>query len=152
MALMPVLLPVLPPLPPALLTRALVVTGRAISRPLGPVAARRLRLAAGPKPFVIDWGETTHPAKTAPKGCKLVGLECHGSDAPKLGKLLRSTMGLQPLAPPSSAAEGAAGAQVEFCGFTRRTQGVLVAELETPKGRVKIGEAALARSSPASPR
>ncbi len=35
-------------------------------------------------PFFIDWGETTHPAKTTVKGCTLVDFQMLVTDAPRV--------------------------------------------------------------------
>eukprot|EP00966_Prymnesium_polylepis_P007618 174893-Prymnesium_polylepis.1 len=56
-----------------------------------------LSRAAGPRPWVIDWGASKTPAQTTPTGCSLVGLTCYGRNATKMDKLLRRTMGLLPL-------------------------------------------------------
>ena len=80
----------------------------------------------GAKPFLIDWGESISPAQTAPKGCSLVGLECHAPDTARAEALLRA-VGLGRLG---------AGVEVKRC---RGGPGHLVAELDTPKGRVQLG-------------
>ena len=95
--------------------------------------------AAGARPWLIDWGATASPALSSPKGCKLVGLSCHGRQR-QTGAMqtLLATMGLQPLA--------ASGRAVEFCGQADETssmsieRGYLVATLDTPKGRVQFGD------------
>lgn len=64
-----------------------------------------LAVAAGARPWIIDWGERCSPAKTAPKGCLLVGMSCYGSNAPQMGAAL-AKLGLLPLA--------ASGAHADF--------------------------------------
>ena len=89
-----------------------------------------LARAAGARPWLIDWGAAPSPATTSPAGCTLVGLTCYGPDAVVMGNVLLEAMGLQPLA--------ASGEEVKFVAH-RRVPGHIVAELETPKGRVRIG-------------
>ena len=102
-----------------------------------------LAKAVGPRPWIIDWGQTTHPATTSPKGCKLVGLSCIGMEGfvspantheelypgPAMATVL-DKMGLQPLAN---------GKKVTFHVKDLRSRH-LVAEIETPsKGKVFLG-------------
>ncbi|MGH7729980.1 MAG: VOC family protein [Candidatus Eiseniibacteriota bacterium] len=46
--------------------------------------------ADGIIPFFIDWGETPHPATTAPRGGALVGLRARHPDAANVQAMLRS--------------------------------------------------------------
>ena len=92
-----------------------------------------LSRAEGPRPWLIDWGGSAHPATTSPAGCSLVGLTCHGARASEMGALLRGRLGLLPL--------GASGGAVDFVAGGDEAGGYLVAELETPKGRVVVGAA-----------
>ena len=104
-----------------------------------------LDVAAGPRPWVIDWGATTHPARTSPTGCRLVELRCHGLTEPTAHvERALGAVGLQPLGP------GGSGARIDFCGedvFSSADErqlhqrGFLLATLETPNnGRVTFGD------------
>ena len=99
-----------------------------------------LEPAAGPRPWVIDWsGAAAHPAKTTPKGCKLVSLQCRGRKrhTDEMGRALEA-MGLRPLH---------SGKSVEFWGedlFSNAEErqlhdrGFLIAMLECPNGETVI--------------
>ena len=87
-----------------------------------------LSRASGPRPWIITWDASAHPATTSPTGCSLRGLRCHGPAAAAMRPLLLETMGLQPLA---------SGAAVEFVASEGPPH--MVATLDTPKGRVEIG-------------
>ncbi len=50
-------------------------------------AASELPDGAGPIPFVIDWGDTTHPAKVTPVGCTLVSVSVTHPDPDRIGGL-----------------------------------------------------------------
>ena len=41
-------------------------------------------------PFFIDWGDTTHPAATSPKGCALSRFEVGHPEAARVGELWRA--------------------------------------------------------------
>jgi hypothetical protein len=59
----------------------------------GVVLRWRLTLNAldgGPVPFLIDWGETEHPARSAPAGVMLERLEIEHSDPVALSKTLQA--------------------------------------------------------------
>lgn len=98
-----------------------------------------LEPAAGPRPLVIDWsGAAAHPAKSAPKGCKLVSLACYGRQrhTDEMGRALKA-MGLQPLH---------SGNSVEFRGediFSDANErqlhdrGFLLADLQCPNGETE---------------
>ena len=49
--------------------------------------------AGGAEPWIIDWGETEHPATASPSGCALVALEVADPRAASLGPVLEE-MGL----------------------------------------------------------
>jgi hypothetical protein len=72
----------------------------------------------GVVPFFIDWGDTPHPAASAPQGGRLVGLEARHPDAARVAAILRALD--LPL-------------DVE-----RGDQSGLIATLETPRGRVEL--------------
>lgn len=69
-------------------------------------------------PYVIDWGGSPHPAATAAKGARLVALRAEHPDAPRAEKMLRD-IGLD-------------------LPVTHGPLPVLVATIESPKGRVEI--------------
>ncbi len=61
--------------------------------PDGSVLAWRLTdphvvLGDGIVPFLIDWGRTERPARTAPKGCTLLGLRAEHPDPARIGAML----------------------------------------------------------------
>jgi hypothetical protein len=69
-------------------------------------------------PFFIDWGESPHPSETAPGGVTLVGLRAEHPDPEKVGKMLAAigvALDVRDAATPA-----------------------LVAELDTPRGRVEL--------------
>ena len=72
----------------------------------------------GVVPFFINWGDTPHPAASAPSGGRLVGLRARHPDAKRVAVILKR-MGL--------------ALDVE-----RSDPPGLVATLETPKGRVEL--------------
>lgn len=43
----------------------------------------------GVVPFLIDWGSSIHPARTAPSGAQLVGLRCEHPDAARVERILQ---------------------------------------------------------------
>jgi hypothetical protein len=78
----------------------------------------RNALTAGPIPFLISWGETPHPASSAPVGLLLESLHIEHPDPPSLAGPLR-----------------ALGAQVEV----RRAAAVaLVAQVTGPRGTTEL--------------
>lgn len=97
-------------------------------------------LAAGARPWIIDWGDATSPAKTSPSGCRLAGLTCyvaeqHGT-AVQYEHLL-SRMGVQPFA---ASGQNIQCRDASFAdGRERQSTGFLLAELDTPLGRITIG-------------
>jgi hypothetical protein len=52
------------------------------------VSDPRVMIGDGIVPFLIDWGETPHPAATAPRGGKLVGLRAQHPDPEAVRALL----------------------------------------------------------------
>ena len=100
-----------------------------------------LSVAAGPRPWLIDWGATPSPASSSPEGCTLVNLRCYGPQAREMDGMLH-LMGLQPLA-----LAGTQGFEpvVEFCHheawrFPRHENNFLIATLQTPDGLITFGE------------
>ena len=108
---------------------------RAAGVPLGEVRASRRELsdgevlswrltypeplpADGLVPFLIDWGDSPHPAASAPEGIRLVDLHAEHPDPAAITELLGHLgLELRVAAGPSPA---------------------LVASLETPRGRVEL--------------
>lgn len=86
--------------------------------------------AAGPQPFLIDWGATPSPALSAPKGCRLVDIRCYGPRARQMHRLL-DYCGLRP-------------GLVEFSNHPEEIppheNDFLIARLKTPCGEVSFGE------------
>jgi hypothetical protein len=77
-----------------------------------------LRLGDGLVPFLIDWGQSRHPADTAPGGVQLLDLRAeHPDPAAVLGALRHLGLELRVEAGPAPA---------------------LIATLETPRGRVEL--------------
>ena len=75
-------------------------------------------LADGVVPFLIDWGDSPHPAASAPRGIRLVDLHAEHPDPAAITELLRRLgLELRVAAGPTPA---------------------LVASLETPRGRVEL--------------
>jgi hypothetical protein len=75
-------------------------------------------VAEGLAPFFIDWGESPHPAATAPRGVELVGLRMQHPEAERVREVL-AALGIE--------AEVEVGAKPE-----------LVATLRTGRGMVEI--------------
>lgn len=75
-------------------------------------------IADGLVPFFIDWGQSPHPARTAPQGATLVELRAEHPDAPRIQQMLR----ILALDVPVSLASGAA----------------LIAVVDGRRGRVEI--------------
>ena len=75
-------------------------------------------LGDGIVPFFIDWGESPHPAATAARGAMLVGLRAEHPDPERVGKML-----------------DAVGVALDV---SAAASPALVAELETPRGRVEL--------------
>lgn len=69
-------------------------------------------------PFAIDWGTSPHPARTAPRGCRL-----------------KSFVALQPEPSPLAEIYRAIGVEVEI---KRAARAGLVAVLDTPKGEAVL--------------
>ena len=69
-------------------------------------------------PFFIDWGESRHPADAAPGGATLVGLRAEHPDPEKVSEML-----------------AAVGVALEVRAAAAPA---LVAELDTPRGRVEL--------------
>jgi Glyoxalase-like domain len=77
-----------------------------------------VRLGDGLVPFLIDWGDSAHPALTAPAGLELVGLHGeHPNPAAVQASLAAVGLGLRVVARPTAA---------------------LVATLDSPRGRVVL--------------
>ena len=92
-------------------------------RPDGVRLQWRLTLAAeaggdGLVPFLIDWGATSHPAASAPRGCTLAGMR---GEHPR----------------PETVAAMLAALGVELA-VTRGPRPTLIATIETPRGRVEL--------------
>ena len=77
-----------------------------------------MRLGAGLVPFLIDWGQSPHPAETAPGGVQLLELWAEHPDPATIRAPLRE-LGLE-----LDVVAGAAPA--------------LIAILDTPRGRVEL--------------
>jgi glyoxalase-like protein len=75
-------------------------------------------LGDGIVPFFIDWGESPHPADAAARGATLVGLRAEHPEPEKVSEML--------------AAVGVA------LDVRAAAAPALVAELETPRGRVEL--------------
>lgn len=75
-------------------------------------------VAGGVVPFLIDWGESPHPAKTAPSGARLVRLRAEHPD-------------------PNSVRQDLEGLGLDL-PVSRGAQPALVAEIDCPKGRVEL--------------
>lgn len=68
-------------------------------------------------PYFIDWGDSIHPAETAPKGCTLEGVKIFHPDAKRITRIL-SKLGIELSVEPGPA--------------------LLEAFLATPKGRIVL--------------
>src|SRR5205085_7482914 len=92
------------------------------ARPDGSVLRWQLTSGARPGeglvPFLIDWGESEHPSRGAPAGCVLVVLRAEHPEPARVARLLAAL----DLTLPIDAAPRAA----------------LIAELDTPRGRVLL--------------
>lgn len=77
-----------------------------------------VRLADGLVPFLIDWGQSPHPAGTAAKGASLIALQAEHPNPESVRKMLSALM---------VDLEVKAGRNVE-----------LIATIECPRGRVKL--------------
>lgn len=75
-------------------------------------------VAGGIVPFFIDWGESPHPADSAARGATLVGFHAEHPDPEKVSEML-----------------AAVGIALEVRGAAAPA---LVAELDTPRGRVEL--------------
>ncbi len=69
-------------------------------------------------PCLIDWGDTTSPARTAAKGCTLVGLQAEHPEAERVEKRLKA-IGL-------------------FLTVEAAPEPALIATIDTPRGRVEL--------------
>ena len=98
-----------------------------------------LSRASGPRPWLIDWGSTAHPAATSPPGCLLAGLTCIGHEADRMEAVL-GKLGLQPLP-----ARDSFGTTPVCFAPHHDALGFLVADLDTPNGRVRLGGTRVAR-------
>jgi hypothetical protein len=77
-----------------------------------------VRVESGLVPFFIDWGDSPHPAETAPGGIRLVDLRAeHPDPAAIIGQLQQLGLALRVVAGPTPA---------------------LIATLDTPLGRVEL--------------
>ena len=91
------------------------------AEPTGKVLRWRLtisEMAGGLAPFLISWGETEHPARSAPRGLTLEAFHIEHPDPPSLAPLLT-----------------ALGADVEI---KRAAAAALVARLTGPNGSVTL--------------
>jgi hypothetical protein len=77
-----------------------------------------LRVGDGLVPFLIDWGDSPHPAQTAPGGIELVDLRAEHPDPASILECLRTLRLKLPLV------AGRAPA--------------LIATLSTPRGRLEL--------------
>jgi len=75
-------------------------------------------LADGIIPFFIDWGETSHPARTAARGASLIELRAEHPDAERVQRLLNQ-LGLELL-------------------VTKGQTPALIATITSPRGRVDL--------------
>jgi hypothetical protein len=78
----------------------------------------RAILAGGLVPFFIDWGATPHPARTAPGGVELIALRAE-HPAPAAARAMLRALGIH-------------------LAVERAVTPALVAEPETPRGRVEL--------------
>jgi len=77
-----------------------------------------MRIGAGLVPFLIDWGQSPHPAESAPGGVQLVALRAEHPEPTSIRQALRD-LGLE--------LEVVAGATP-----------ALIATLDTPNGRIEL--------------
>ena len=77
-----------------------------------------VRQGDGLVPFLIDWGESPHPADRAPRGLELVGLRAEHPAPEAIGRMLRHL-----------------GIELQVSPGPRPA---LIATLETPRGRVEL--------------
>jgi Glyoxalase-like domain len=68
-------------------------------------------------PYFIDWGDSSHPAESSPKGCSLIGLEGFHPDADRVKEILK-------------------GLELEFP--VQRGSIALKATIESPKGKIVL--------------
>ncbi len=104
-----------------------------------------LQAAAGPRPWIIEWGRTPSPAASAPKGCLLCNLRCYGPFSAEMKHVLLKIMGLQRLKAPSYDKAKGIPPVVEFrhrelTDVPKHENNFIVATLMTPKGLVSFGE------------
>jgi hypothetical protein len=78
----------------------------------------RLGPGDGLVPFLIEWGDTSHPSQAAPSGCRLLSLQGKHPEAAAINELL-ATLG------------------VDF-HVTEATEVALVATLATPNGEITL--------------
>ena len=78
--------------------------------------------ARGARPWLIDWGESVHPATTTPKGCELMSISFTGPDAEATGKVLTSMK---------------LGGSLSFTS-TDEEKSTIKAEIKCPKGVVHL--------------
>lgn len=101
--------------------------------------------AAGPKPFLIDWGDSTvSPHQMAPRGCTLRGVEIFTSDDHRTkAESTLMAMGLKGLDASSSSrrtgrSDGSITIQVRGARESSMRPGRLVAWVDTPRGSVQF--------------
>lgn len=78
----------------------------------------RTVIGDGIVPFFINWGQTLHPAGTAPAGATLVGLRAEHPDPERVQSIL-SQLGFD-------------------LPVTKATKPALIASIESPRGRVEL--------------
>jgi Glyoxalase-like domain len=82
------------------------------------LTAPRVAAGRGLVPFLIDWGESPHPAKSAPGGLRLVALRAEHQDPAELRRQMRALgLELEVVAGPAPA---------------------LIATLDTHRGRIEL--------------
>jgi hypothetical protein len=77
-----------------------------------------MRVGDGLIPFLIEWGDSPHPAQTAPKGLELVGLHAEHPTPAVITQLLMRLGCALPVVPGHAPA--------------------LIATLDTPRGRIEL--------------
>lgn len=95
-----------------------------MSRELPDGSVLRWQLTTGDRPgdglvpFLIDWGRSAHPSATAPAGCRLIALRARHTDPERITGWLAALDLTLPV--------------------ERGDRAALIAEIETPRGRVML--------------
>ena len=76
------------------------------------------KVADGIVPFFINWGQTPHPARTAPSGASLIALRAEHPDPDSVTRML-GQLGLE-------------------LSVTKGPRAALIATLQSPRGRVEL--------------